>query len=118
MTTSSTRLLRSLGGSLFMIGSVVMLAASSAQAQNIDQDKSAPQLYAASCATCHRSPGALAKGRSGNALSSFLQEHYTASAANARAIAAYLASVDAGPGQPKAARRAKRKPRPDAAPAQ
>jgi len=104
------------GAGLAILASLCALATSRAQAQNIDQGKSATQLYSATCAQCHKNPGVLAKGRSGWCLSSFLKEHYTASSSEASALADYLASVDAGPARAKAPRRAK--PKPPAAPAQ
>jgi cytochrome c553 len=43
------------------IGSLTLCVASSAAAQgNLDQGKSAAQLYASACATCHKSPQMLA----------------------------------------------------------
>src|ERR1700761_2646503 len=107
MTSSSTRLPK-LG--LAVLAGLCAIAVTPAQAQNIDQGKTAPQLYAATCATCHKNPGSLAKGRSGWGLSSFLKEHYTASSNEASALADYLASVDAGPARAKAPKRTKPKP--------
>jgi len=69
----------------------------SAQAQNLDQDKSAAKLFAASCADCHRSARGLAKGRFSITLWYYLQQHYTSSSATARALTAYLQSVDTPP---------------------
>jgi mono/diheme cytochrome c family protein len=111
MTSSSKLFPRlTLGHAVFALASLCALAISPAQAQNIDQGKTAPQLYAATCAACHKNPGVLAKGRSGWGLSSFLKEHYTASSNQASALADYLASVDAGPARQKAPKRAKRPP--------
>src|ERR1700704_704761 len=69
----------------------------SAQAQNLDQDKSAAKLFAATCANCHRSARGLAKGRFSITLWYYLQQHYTSSSATARALTAYLQSVDTQP---------------------
>ena len=93
-----------------VLAGLCALVTSPTLAQNIDQGKTAPQLYAATCAQCHKNPGVLARGRSGWSLTSFLKEHYTASSSEASALADYLASVDAGPGRPKAPKRTKRPP--------
>jgi len=69
----------------------------SARAENLDQDKSAPKLFAASCADCHRSARGLAKGRLSIMLQYYLQQHYTTSSATAQALTAYLQSVDTPP---------------------
>ena len=66
-----------------------------ARAQDLDQDKSGAKLFATTCTDCHRSPRGLAKDRFSWTLSSFLQQHYTASPASAHALTAYLQSVDA-----------------------
>jgi mono/diheme cytochrome c family protein len=98
-----------LGRGLLVLGALYLSSGSAAQAQNIDEGKSAPQLYAATCAACHRNPGALAKGRFRATLAPFLQDHYTTGVGEAWALAGYLASVDAGPARPKA-KPAKRPP--------
>jgi len=74
-----------------------MLTAISASAQNLDAGKSAEKLFADGCATCHRSPRGLAKGRYTLTLSWFLQDHYSAGPDTAKALAAYLVSVDTPP---------------------
>ncbi len=74
-----------------------MLAATSASAQNLDAGKSAEKLFADGCATCHRSPRGLAKGRYSLTLTWFLQDHYSAGPDTAKALAAYLVSVDTPP---------------------
>jgi mono/diheme cytochrome c family protein len=76
------------------LGVIYALTGAPAQAQNLDQGKSAPQLFADSCATCHRSPRGLAKGRLRLTLYSFLQDHYSTSSNTAGELASYLASVD------------------------
>jgi len=80
--------------SLLVLGAVCALAGSAAHAQNLDQGKSATRLFADSCATCHRSAPALAKGRSRTQLFQFLQEHYATSSNTAAELASYLAAVD------------------------
>lgn len=89
------------------IGVAVLCIASVAGAQeNLDQGKSAAQIFAANCAMCHKSPQGLAKAGGILGLDSFLREHYTASKESAGALAAYLKSMDTGPAAP--ARGAKR----------
>jgi mono/diheme cytochrome c family protein len=102
MTASSNILPRAtlrgllLLGALSLVGGACLLG-SPARAQNIDEGKSAQQLYAATCAACHKNPSTLAKGRFRATLVPFLQDHYTTSIGEAWALAGYLTSVDAGP---------------------
>ena len=94
------------------------LALGPAFAQNIDQGKSAQQLFAGSCVTCHRSPNKLARGRMTPTLFVFLQDHYTTGKTEAWALSSYLASVDSGPGRSRGdgpAPKKRRAPRPPAA---
>lgn len=81
-----------LGATVALIGT--LLDADGAKAQNLDEGKSAPRLFADSCATCHRNPRGLAKGRARPALFAFLKEHYSTSSDTASELANYLASVD------------------------
>ena len=86
-------------------------------AQNIDEGKNAPQLFAGSCVTCHKSPNNLAKGRMTPTLFLFLQDHYTTSKSDAWSLSSYLASVDTS-GRSKGTKSSsskKRAPRPPAA---
>jgi len=85
---------RKLRRSWLVLGAMVVLIGTAAQAQNLDQGKSAPRLFADSCATCHRSPRGLAKGRGRPTLFAFLKEHYSTSSDTAGELASYLASVD------------------------
>ena len=96
MTPSSKFLPRATLRGLFLVGALCLVGGA-AQAQNIDEGKSAQQLYAATCAACHKNPAALAKGRFRATLVPFLQDHYTTGVGEAWALAGYLASVDAGP---------------------
>jgi cytochrome c553 len=48
---------------------------------NLDQGKTAAQLYASACATCHKSPQSVSKTNRFFGLESFLREHYTSSRA-------------------------------------
>jgi hypothetical protein len=79
---------------LFALGALVALGAAAANAQNLDQGKSAIQLFNDSCTACHRGAVGLARGRSRTALFQFLQEHYSSSSTTAAELASYLASVD------------------------
>ena len=80
-----------------MISAIMISPQASAQAQNLDQDKSAAKLFATTCANCHRSARGLAKGRFSITLWYYLQQHYTSSSATARTLTAYLQSVDTPP---------------------
>src|SRR6188474_1455639 len=75
---------------------VAALGGSAAVAQNLDQGKPAPKLFAEGCASCHRSARGLAKGRFRLTLYLFLQKHYASGSSSAWALASYLESVDSG----------------------
>jgi hypothetical protein len=64
---------------------------------NIDQGKSAAEIFAGDCATCHKSARGLANGRNSLTLSAFLREHYTSSSQQASMLAAYVLGAGAGP---------------------
>jgi hypothetical protein len=96
--------LQELGRALAALGIIAMLTGTAANAQNLDQGKSAAGLFADGCATCHRSPRGLAKGRFKLTLYLFLKDHYASSADSASALASYLVSVDSSQrAQPRAA---------------
>src|SRR4051812_23344269 len=76
------------------------LAGSAAAQENLDQGKSAAQLYASDCAICHKSPGALNKAGGIFGMESFLRQHYTASRESAAAIANYLKGFGDAPAGP------------------
>jgi hypothetical protein len=82
--------------SLLVLAAMMALGASVALAQNLDQGKSAPKLFAEGCAACHRSPRGLAKERFKLTLYLFLQKHYSSNSNSAWALASYLESVDSG----------------------
>jgi hypothetical protein len=67
----------------------------SADAEDFDAGKSASQLFASNCSSCHRTPYGLAKRLNSWSLDSFLREHYTASRASADTLSAYLIGVGA-----------------------
>jgi len=77
------------------IVSLALCAASAAEAQgNLDQGKTAAQLYATDCANCHKSPQSVSSTKWFFGLESFLTEHYTSSRQSAAILAAYLKEQD------------------------
>lgn len=106
--TSLFRPGRDLIAPLMTFAAVAVLTAAAAPAQNLDAGKSPAKLFADGCATCHRSPRGLAKGRFSLTLSWFLRDHYVTSSDSAKALADYLVSVD-GP-SPRAAAKPGAKP--------
>ena len=99
------------------IGLLVALAPAAARAQtNIDQGKSASQIFSNACAECHKSASALRKGKSAVALAEFLREHYTTGREQAASLAAFVAGgrdtvAAPEPGQKPAAERAQKPPK-------
>jgi cytochrome c len=73
---------------------MAMLVCTGARAQNLDQGKSAQQLFANGCSACHHSPRGLAKGRIKLQLFMFLKDHYVTNSSEAWALAAYLQSTE------------------------
>lgn len=81
---------------LLALVAFAVLAVTPAGAQeNLDAGKSAPKLFAESCAACHRSAKGLAKGRFSFTLYLYLQKHYASNSSSAWALTSYLESVDA-----------------------
>jgi len=70
------------------------------EAIDLNEGKSAAELFQAGCAVCHQSAGGLAKGRSPNELVGFLRQHYTSSIQHAQALSAFLTSAGPGRGGP------------------
>jgi len=80
-------------GFALTIGLLAALVPAMARAQtNIDQGKSASQLFGNSCAECHKAPHALAKGKSAATVAEFLSQHYTTGRDQAAALAVYVVS--------------------------
>jgi len=79
------------------LGLLTALAAGAVHAQNLDAGKSDVRLFADNCASCHRSPRGLAKGRFRLTLYLFLQQHYASNSTSAWALASYLESVEGPP---------------------
>jgi hypothetical protein len=74
-----------------IIGLLGALAPALAHAQtNLDQGKSASQIFASACAECHKAAHGLAHGKNAAALADFLHEHYTTNGQQAAALAAYV----------------------------
>src|SRR5262245_43231789 len=77
------------------IGSLALCFASSAGAQgSLEEGKTAAQLYAANCASCHKSPQSVTKATGIFGLESYLREHYTPNPQSAATIAAYLEGLE------------------------
>ncbi|MFZ3311051.1 MAG: hypothetical protein WA280_16950 [Xanthobacteraceae bacterium] len=83
---------------LIVAPALVFLPVAALAQVNIDAGKSAAEIYASDCATCHKTPRGLAAGKNSLMLSSFLREHYTASGDQASALAAYV--LGAGGAEP------------------
>jgi len=77
-----------------LVTAMAVIAAGPLRGQtNIDQGKSASELFANYCVVCHKSTRGLANGRNNLTLSLFLREHYAASSQQAAALAAYVISA-------------------------
>jgi len=101
------------------IGVVAVLAPATARAQtNIDQGKSASQIFSNACAECHKSASALRKGKSAAAVAEFLSQHYTTGSAQAASLAAFVVGgrdtvAAPAPGQKPPADHAQKPPKPE-----
>jgi hypothetical protein len=95
------------------------LASTIGRAQtNLDQGKSASQIFSAACIECHKSTSVLAKRKSAASVAEFLREHYTTNGAQAAALAAYVTGgrdsvASPVPGKRPPAERAAEWPKPD-----
>jgi hypothetical protein len=91
----------------------IVLVVTQASAQtNIDQGKSPAEIFANTCAGCHKTTRGLVNSQNSLTLPGFLQEHYTASRDQARALAAYvLASGGSGPAPQAAQKPSAERPR-------
>ncbi|MFA6267275.1 MAG: hypothetical protein WC670_16345 [Pseudolabrys sp.] len=99
-------------GTLGMALGVALLAATvpAGAQENLDQGKTAQQLFASDCAICHKSPQGLAKSGGIFGLQGFLREHYTVSRESAAMLSKYLEA--AGEAPPEAAKRSNRAAKP------
>jgi mono/diheme cytochrome c family protein len=94
------------------IGLLTALVPAAASAQtNIDEGKSASQIFANACAECHKSASGLGKGKNSATVAEFLREHYTTGPQQAAALAAYVVGGRDSVASPTAGR----KPPPDRA---
>jgi hypothetical protein len=59
---------------------------------DLNEGKSAAELFKAGCAVCHQSAAGLAKGRRESELVGFLRQHYTSSVQHAGTLANFLAA--------------------------
>jgi hypothetical protein len=59
---------------------------------DLNEGKSAAELFQAGCAVCHQSAAGLAKGRRESELVGFLRQHYTSSVQHASVLAGFLMS--------------------------
>jgi mono/diheme cytochrome c family protein len=83
-----------IGHRLLSLIIIVALTGAARAQQDLDREKSGAKLFDTNCATCHRSPRGLAKGRFSWTLMYFLQRHYTSNYASAQELTAYLQSAD------------------------
>ena len=67
-------------------------AAIPVQAQNLEAGKSPSQIFAGTCAACHKSPRGLLKTVPAGSLPGFLRQHYTTSSEMASLLSAFLVS--------------------------
>lgn len=66
------------------------------EAVDLSEGKTPAQIFASDCTVCHQKPNNLAAGRNAGELANFLRQHYTTGAAQARILAAYVASLSSG----------------------
>jgi mono/diheme cytochrome c family protein len=78
------------------LGLLAVFTCGAARGEDIDQGKSAQQLFAGSCAACHKSARGLTK-RGYLSLYMFLSDHYVANSSSAWALTSYLESVGDAP---------------------
>ena len=84
-----------LSGVRLTVSSLALCVVTSAAAQSsLDKGKTGAQLYASTCAGCHKSPQGVTKTTMVFGLDSFLREHYAASPESAATIAAYLKGLE------------------------
>jgi hypothetical protein len=87
---------RATGVALGIVAVLGVRGSSPAYAEDFDAGKSAAQLFASDCSSCHRTPYGLARRMNSWSLNSFLREHYTASHASADTLSTYLLGVGGG----------------------
>jgi len=80
---------------LLRVGLLVVWAGAADAQTQLDEGKTAPQLFSSICSGCHKSPRGLAKESNSSSLASFLRAHYTTGREEAALLAGYVLS--AGP---------------------
>jgi hypothetical protein len=87
-------------------------AAAPVRAQNLEAGKSPSQIFAGTCAACHKGARGLLKTVAPGSLPGFLRQHYTTSSEMASVLSAYLVSSGAADTryQPKQAKDARQDP--------
>lgn len=75
-----------------------LVASVPAGAENLDQGKSAAQLFSANCSVCHKAARGLAQAQAGTGLRGFLRQHYTTGVDMATLLADYLNANGGGTG--------------------
>jgi len=78
---------------LLTLVSIGVLGLSRVQAEHLEAGKSAQQLFSSNCSSCHSNPRTLSRRMNSWALTSFLEEHYTASQTAAYELATYLTAI-------------------------
>src|SRR5712671_2373417 len=86
-------------------------AAIPVRAQNLEAGKSPSQIFAGTCAACHKSPRGLLKTVPASSLPGYLRQHYTTSSDMASVLASFLVSNGATDSR----YQAKDQPKPDQA---
>jgi hypothetical protein len=104
------------------VSSLALCVATSVGAQsNLDKGKTGDQLYASTCAGCHKSPQSVTKTTVAFGLESFLREHYAANPESAATLAAYLKGLEkqsAGSTRGSGAKRTTRQMKPQSKPSE
>ena len=72
------------------------------EAIDLNEGKTAAELFQSGCAVCHQSAAGLTKGRSAGELTSFLRQHYTVSIQHVQTLSAFLSGAGPGRGAPPA----------------
>jgi len=80
-----------------VLAGMLVLDGGPVRAQDLDAGKSGQRLFAANCASCHRTPRGLAKGRNRFSLFYFMRQHYTASQTSAADLTAYILAAGEAP---------------------
>ena len=78
---------------LLTLVSIGVLGLSRVQAEHLEAGKSAQKLFSSNCSSCHGNPRTLSRRMNSWALTSFLEEHYTASQTAAYELATYLTAI-------------------------